>query len=194
VFLRADKLVINNQDFTVETLYRLPEDLKYTALSQAQDGALLFYGYTSPFSSFYPSSFTIDGIRFNCAEQFFYFKKAEHFKDREAAVHILAATDPWAQKVIGKNIGDKDSDWSTTDHAALAMQLAIRAKFLQIRYLADVLRATDHLILAEASAHDKTWGTGIGIGSPGCYDSHKWPGKNGLGGLLMGLREELRVK
>jgi hypothetical protein len=103
-------------------------------VSEVKDGTLLFYGHSSPLSNFYPASFAIDGVSFNCAEQFYYLKKAEYFKDRAAAVQILAATDPWSQKSLGKAIGESDLQWSSSNEAMAAMQIALKAKFTQNAY------------------------------------------------------------
>ena len=35
-----------------------------------------FYGTASPFSQFHPATFTVDGVEFNCAEQFMMYNKA----------------------------------------------------------------------------------------------------------------------
>jgi ribA/ribD-fused uncharacterized protein len=195
ISMRLDKLIIDKKEYTVETLYRLPADLKTSAItrsvSEVKDGTLLFYGHSSPLSNFYPTSFAIDVVSFNCVEQFYYLKKAEYFKDRAAAVQILAATDPWSQKSLGKAIGESDLQWSSSNEAMAAMQIALKAKFTQNEYLKDILLSTGQSILAEASTHDKIWGTGIAIGKPGCHECGKWPGKNLLGGLLVSLRENL---
>ena len=35
-----------------------------------------FYRIASPFSQFHPATFTVDGVEFNCAEQFMMYNKA----------------------------------------------------------------------------------------------------------------------
>ena len=52
----------------------------------------------SPFSNHFPSNFQIEGIEFNCCEQFYMYSKALHFNDKQQADNILKATDPVTQK------------------------------------------------------------------------------------------------
>lgn len=49
-------------------------------------------------SQFYKSPFMIDGIEFNCAEQWMHWKKAILFGDQEVAQQILKAKSPFDQK------------------------------------------------------------------------------------------------
>ena len=63
-----------------------------------------FWKSDSPFSQWYPTVFTIDGRRFNCAEQYMMYRKALLFGDEEMARKILDARSPQAQKTLGKNM------------------------------------------------------------------------------------------
>lgn len=57
-----------------------------------------FYRSHSPFSQWYPSDFVVDGMEFNCAEQYMMLKKAQLFGDEEAALKIMQAPTPREQK------------------------------------------------------------------------------------------------
>lgn len=193
VFMRGDILVINNKEYTVETLHLLPAKIKSVPRMEITEGIHLFFGYTSPFSNFYPAPFIIDNTSFNCAEQYFQFKKAECYKNRKAALQIFAASDPWSQKAVGKKIGDND-DWNLSVEAHAAMKEALTAKFSQNPYLKDMLLSTKEAMLGEAASHDQVWGTGIAKTNSDAHTTAKWTGKNMLGGLLMSVRSELREK
>jgi ribA/ribD-fused uncharacterized protein len=72
------------------------------------------------------------------------------------------------------------------------MQKALYEKFHQNPELKDFLLATGDLQLAEASPHDRFWGTGVGLGKVEATKQQHWTGKNKLGELLMALRDEIK--
>ena len=81
--LVADRLFINKQMFTVETLHRLPEGLRLqdTSLRVEQD-IVFFYNRASPLSNFFPAPVSIDGIKYTCTEQFSRVKKLKFLETR----------------------------------------------------------------------------------------------------------------
>lgn len=71
-----------------------------------------FYRSHSPFSQWYPSDFVVDGLEFNCAEQYMMLKKAQLFGDEEAALKIMQAPTPREQKARGRSVrGFDQSLW-----------------------------------------------------------------------------------
>src|SRR5271154_2571775 len=67
------------------------------------DKYVFFYG--GPFSQWFRCKFTVDGIKFNCTEQFMMAGKARLFKDDEMQAKIMESTDPHEQKMkYGRNV------------------------------------------------------------------------------------------
>ena len=81
------------------------------------------------FSQWYQAPFSYKGPEFpehqifNCAEQFFMWRKAVEFGDADSAERILRASSPEDQKAIGRGvtgfIGEKWDAGSCYRHAAL---------------------------------------------------------------------------
>lgn len=60
----------------------------------------LFYG--GPFSQWNQDGFEIDGVKYNCAEQWMMSEKARTFGDNEIRNMIMRAQHPREQKELGK--------------------------------------------------------------------------------------------
>lgn len=45
-------------------------------MAEAKEEFTFFWGKQSPFSQWHKSSFTVDGMTFNCAEQYMMYQKA----------------------------------------------------------------------------------------------------------------------
>ena len=71
-----------------------------------EDEFVLFWG--GPFSNWYPSPFTVDGVEYNCGEQFMMQKKALLFGDIESAKLIMEERNPREQKVLGRKVKNFD--------------------------------------------------------------------------------------
>jgi len=71
-----------------------------------RDGFVLFWsGWPS---NWYPSYFVINGLAFNCAEQWMMWSKAQFFGDHEIAKAILAESSPREQKALGREVANYD--------------------------------------------------------------------------------------
>ena len=143
------------------------------------------------FSQFYPCKFTLDGITFNCAEQWMMYQKAMLFTGNEKlAEQILAHTDPAKIKACGRKV--KDFNGAVWDGLReLIVHKGNLAKFSQNKELAKVLVNTGNAILVEASANDSIWGVGLDASNPDIYDQDKWQGLNLLGKVLMNVRDSI---
>ena len=64
----------------------------------------LFWGMESAFSQMHQATFFLEGEIFDCAEQYYMFKKAEAFGDARLMDQILAARHPKQQKRLGSNV------------------------------------------------------------------------------------------
>ena len=141
------------------------------------------------FSNWYPADFVIEGIRYNCVEQYMMAKKAILFGDITIYQQIMNETDPGKCKDLGKLV--RGFDPVTWDEAKWDIVYnANRAKFMQNYDLMDLLLNTKDAILAEASPQDKIWGIGLDAQDPESKDPASWRGQNLLGKILMQLREE----
>ncbi len=153
-------------------------------------GMRFFYG--GILSQWYPCQFKIDGITFNCAEQYMMFKKAELFTDHAAVQLIMASKDPAEQKAIGRELRNySDMQW-----IPIARDIVFSgnmAKFTQHLGLKKYLLSTDGEELVEASATDFRWGIGLSTHDPDRFDKLKWKGTNWLGHVLMRVRSCLKT-
>jgi ribA/ribD-fused uncharacterized protein len=183
------KLTINGATFTVNNLDQLPEALKPETISVKQnEKTYVFWGRDAVFSNFHPSKFTINGMVFNCSEQFLWFKAAEMFKDKDMAAAILNAEDPGKQKALSRNI--KGFDYNIWKQAMEEiMEIGVKEKFLQNPHLQEKLRATRGKVIGEATGRDKVWGTGFNLYHANTLDFSKWTGSNLLGKTLVKIRD-----
>ena len=149
-----------------------------------------FFTEKSPFSQWYPCVFTVEGVTFNCAEQFMMHGKAMLFGDTATAQEVLAAGHPKQHKALGRNVKPfVDATWKAKREDIV--MAGNRAKFSQNAELLAVLLATKGTELVEASPYDRIWGIGLGASDPRANDPKQWRGQNLLGKILTALREEL---
>ncbi|CAL1544997.1 unnamed protein product [Lymnaea stagnalis] len=153
----------------------------------------LFYSKESPFSQHHPSQFTIDGVVFNCAEQYMMYSKAVIFEDDEMKSKILASTNPQEQKRFGRKVSNFVKEvWDS--ECENVVKRASLAKFEQNQNLREELFKTFPKTLVEASPRDRIWGIGLGASHPKAQDKKAWRGKNKLGYILTQVRDELMKK
>jgi ribA/ribD-fused uncharacterized protein len=149
-----------------------------------------FFTEASPFSQWHRCQFVVDGVTFNCAEQFMMHGKAMLFGDTATAADILAADHPRTQKALGRKVKPFDNVLWERERMNI-VKAGNRAKFTQNAELLATLLATKGTTLVEASPFDKIWGIGLGANDPRARDPKQWKGKNLLGYALTELREEL---
>ena len=100
--IRGNKLIVKERVYSVNDLESLPQQLRPSdVFTRWRDDSVAFYTKMSPFSNHFPSNFRIEGIEFNCCEQFYMYSKALHFNDKQQADKILSAIDPVTQKKTG---------------------------------------------------------------------------------------------
>ena len=171
-----------------------PKDIKRIREAEkndvvTKDGITLFWGGWP--SQWYPSTFVIDGLEYNCAEQWMMWSKARFFSDEACAKKILEAKWPKAQKELGRTAKPYSKDWDEA-HASRAIVLrGTLAKFRQDEELRKLLLATKGTRIAEASPYDDLWGIGLSQDDPRARDPSAWIGKNWLGLALMQARDIL---
>lgn len=146
--------------------------------------------WKGPFSQWHRCSFRLEGIDYNCAEQFMMHRKAISFGDLAIADAILGTTDPKAQKALGRRVaGFSESEWSQI--ARQIVYIGNRAKFTQNADLKQKLVATSGTTLVEASPYDTVWGIGLSATDPRAQSRQTWNGTNWLGEVLTALRDRI---
>jgi hypothetical protein len=154
----------------------------------SEDKFIFFYG--GPFSQWYPCEFEIDGIKYNCTEQFMMASKAKVFGDKETLKKIMSTDAPWLQKKLGRGVkGFSIPLWSKASREIAYM--GNLAKFSDPA-LKQILLDTGDKEIVEASPTDKIWGIGLGEEDPDRFDKSKWQGLNWLGECIMRVRSTLR--
>lgn len=149
---------------------------------------LLFYN--GVFSNFYPCEFTIDGIEFNCSEQYFMYKKALYFDDKIIADSILQQRFPSSQKSLGRKVKNFDPDiWMVV--CEQVMFEACFAKFSQNQDLKEIMLKYQGFNFVEASPYDKIWGIELDEKDPKAEFPKFWRGLNLLGKVLDNVLLEL---
>jgi hypothetical protein len=146
--------------------------------------------WSGPFSQWHPCVFVVEGITFNCAEQFMMYSKAVLFGDMEAAESILASASPRDQKALGRTVaGFDDTRWKLFREGVV--YTGSYAKFSQNDELKTLLLETAGTTLVEASPKDRIWGIGLGEEDPRARDRTQWQGLNLLGEILTRVREAI---
>ncbi len=149
-----------------------------------------FYRTASPFSQWHPVKFVIEGITFNCAEQYMMYMKAKLFGDEEIAERIINASEPREQKALGRKVKNFDqTKWE--ENCQQLVYEGNYAKFTQNQALKQALLDTAGTTLVEASPTDCIWGVGLSEHDLQIQDRLTWRGKNYLGEILTRLREDL---
>ncbi len=149
-----------------------------------------FYG--GVFSQWYFVDFTVDGVRFNCAEQYMMYEKALFFKDNAIAAKIMLTNHPRDQKALGRLV--KNFDKSKWDEVARSIVYKGNwHKFKQNPVILEALNNTGESLLIEASPSDKIWGIGLGMNDPLRLNRDNWQGTNWLGEVLTKVRDDLKV-
>jgi ribA/ribD-fused uncharacterized protein len=148
-----------------------------------------FYG--GPGSQWYPSWFTIEGVEYNCAEQFMMAEKARLFGDDDALDIIMKSDNPKVQKATGRLVrGFVSSKWEA--NRKLIVYRANFAKFTQDTNCLNWLLATDGTTLVEASPWDRVWGIGLAANDPRALSRSTWQGSNDLGEIETQVRNDIK--
>ena len=147
------------------------------------------YGFLS---NFYKCSFTVEGVTFNCSEQYFMKRKQEAFDpdNHQLAQCILGETNSVMIKKYGsmvKNYNDKT--WNSLRYNVMCD--ALHYKFTQNPNLMQNLIETGDTILVEANPHDNIWAIGLSLQIARTVPESEWKGQNLLGKALMHTRYTL---
>lgn len=148
-----------------------------------------FWETLHPFSQWHKCGFIIDGLKFNCAEQYMMYGKAKLFSDVEVMEKILNSTNPREQKLLGRQVRGFDIDtWNSK--APEIVYRGNKEKFRQNGELYNLLLSTKGKTIVEASPDDSIWGIGLTEHQEESKSLLTWRGTNWLGIVLTELREE----
>lgn len=152
---------------------------------------VLFWSVPSVFCQWTASSFVIDGVRYNTAEQWMMANKARLFGDIVSLAAIMGTNDPRRQKALGRKVrGYSNIAWRA--HRVHVVIKGNMAKFAQNEEMKEQLLATGNRTLVEASPYDRIWGIGLSQSDPRALDVRQWQGDNLLGQALMAVRDHFQ--
>lgn len=189
--LSVDKLIIDNRVYTVKNLDQLPNDLKReTVAEKVNDNVLVYFGENSMLSNFYRADFTIDGIKYNCNEQYIQSKKCELFDDDYTREKVMKTTSPYQMKQLGKHVKNfNQGRWSRS--AKKIAKDGAMAKFSQNPNLRKKLISTGTRMLGEAST-ETPWGIGVRLHDNGVLNSQNWEPQSIMSDVLIAVRDAIK--
>ena len=183
VYLKVDRLWVNDNMYTVDQVNQLPEGLNPAKKSTpTKNGVTLFFTKLSPLSNFHPCQLKVDGKYFSSSEQCYQYKKALAAGDEITARQIMGNSDPVIIKRLGASIKIDSNLWQ--EQARNVMATVVTEKFKQNGGLRKALVDTHPNVLGEASQHDRYWGIGLGLNDPNAFKQQHWSGQNHLGKIL----------
>ena len=191
VYIRFDKLVVNQVEYTHNDLDQLPPPLRPSnVFTRTKNGVMGFYGKGSFLSNFYRCNFSENGISYNCVEQYYCYHKAKAAGNPALAQRVLLSEYPSDMKSLTNNLrGLNTQTWGEQGPEILLRGL--RLKFSTSNRLYHMLKNTKDLTLAECNPHDTFYGTGVSMHDDSVFLNPKAKGTNVMGELLMQLRHEM---
>ena len=155
-----------------------------------EGGAKLEHVSNGCLSQWQKCTFEVDGVKYNCAEQYMMAEKARIFGDEDTRQKIMKEDDPEIIKQLGREVKGFDPEiWDL--HKFDVVVKGNLAKFSQNEKLLKFLLSTGSAILVEASPYDRVWGIGMREDNKDAKNAEKWFGINLLGFALMVVREKL---
>lgn len=179
----------------------IPRPAAQTAtVPQPMERFTFFFRKESVFSNWHIRTIVIDGVAYNCGEQWMMAEKARLFGDtianrgEESAEYlIMKATAPGVQKAIGRAVRNfHEPTWKENDVRIVKRVLVAKAE--QHPDIHEALMATAGTTLVEASQYDRIWGIGLSASDPRARDRRTWLGENKLGFAWTDVREELAMR
>ena len=134
-YLRGDKLILNKQSYSTDTIQSLPRFVRSTIdnppVEKKSDNVTIFFGIDSPLSNFHPCSFQVDDIDYDSVEHYLAYQKALLYDMKR----------PVLQKRRAKRLKNFNI-YSWPEKAEDLLRLALSAKFSQDIDLRDLLLST----------------------------------------------------
>ena len=175
------------------------EDAINQYVTLTDDLALFLAG---PLSQWWQSHFEVEGVHYNCCEQFMMHRKAMLFGDFDIAARILSIGPtsysdihqrefnqfPSEQKKLGREVYGFNQDiWNEVCRPIVFRGNA--ARFQQDKLFRNTLILTEKRLCVEASPNDRIWGIGLKRSDPDALIKEKWLGSNFLGQTLTEVRD-----
>lgn len=143
------------------------------------------------FSQWFPCTFKVDEVTYNCMEQYMMAEKARLFKDGYYEHLIMKSKSPKEIKAYGRAVRNFDEKvWY--DHCRDIVRKGNIAKFTQNPTLKEYLLQTGQNILVEASPYDRIWGIKRKVDDPKSDNPLQWLGYNYLGFALTYVRDYIK--
>ncbi len=155
-------------------------------------------------SQWWPSPFTVAGVRYATAEHWMMAGKARLFGDAAAERAVLAAGHPAEAKKAGRLVRGFDEATWERERFRIVVDGSVH-KFGAHPGLRTFLLSTGERsemgvppaegwgrVLVEASPVDPAWGIGLAADDDAASDPERWRGPNLLGFALMEARKRLR--
>jgi hypothetical protein len=177
--------------YTEKTVTSLPEIFRPKHISTRLVGNTLhFFTAATALSNHAPTPFELDGIQYCNMEQYWMASKAAYFVDTEMQNKVMTMENPVLIKRAAKKIHNIDDTKWRKDANPIILK-GLKAKFRQSKWAKDTLLSSGQFELAECTAHDRWWSTGLPITSENLLQ-RPWPGGNQMGIMLMKVRDEIR--
>ena len=175
---------------TGSSIYHECIDIKQSLKEEKMKDNYVFF-WNGIYSQWYNAPMSIDGVTYNCCEQYMMHQKALFFGDTEIAEKIMQTTHPSEQKQFGRQVKGFDKDkWDSV--CIGIVYKGNYAKFTQNQGLKEQLLLTGNKILVEASPLDKIWGIGMAEADEGIENPANWKGLNLLGWSITLVRQEIK--
>lgn len=155
-----------------------------------QNGFVFFWG--GIFSQWYTHEMVIDGVTYNCCEQYMMAEKARIFGDVESLEAIMKQKNPKYQKALGRGVKNFNPQmWDL-----LCKDVVLRANMAKFSdpELKKYILSFGNEEFVEASPYDKIWGIGLAEDDPRALDKTQWQGTNWLGEILGQVRDQLKTQ
>src|SRR5262249_3837572 len=134
-----------------------------------------FFLKKQPLTQWTRSTFTVDGVTYNSAEQYMMAEKARFFGDQDTLQEIMKADHPREQKAWGRKVkGYDDQKWA--EAARAVVYRGNHAKFTQNPEMLERLFATAGTTLVECNPEDSRWVIGLAIDDERRLDRKTWQG------------------
>lgn len=147
-----------------------------------------YFFWKAKIGNWTPSIFCVDGITFNCGEQYMMYKKAMLFSDFSMAEKILKESDPKTIKSLGRKVHNFNSEiWDKYKYQIV--KYGLKERFIQDLVAKEALLKYKGKMFVEASPYDRIWG--IGYDKDSALDNIDNWGENLLGKILTELSNEI---
>lgn len=153
--------------------------------------AIVFMGEEDMFSNFYKCNITWKGTTLPSSEHIYQLERAEAHGRPDVAVEIQRAVDAREAKRLSHKVMPT-KNWEEKSQS-LMMDI-LRAKIYQNPYIKEALLASGDTAIAECVPYQMFWSCGLSKDAATSSHPDLWPGKNILGEMWVGLRDEFKIK